>query len=101
MINDYWVNSIKFKINGDLILQIDLEFFKYEILINVSDSLMNRFRLIIIESHGLDKLWSKSFSRFASSAFEKLLQTNSCVHIHSNNSAKPFKRQESIIPNTM
>ena len=52
----------------------------------MSDSLISRFRIMVVEIHYLDRLWEPLFFNFASAVFEKILQTHVCVHIHPNNS---------------
>ena len=66
---------------GDLIMQINIEGFEYEVLDFASKELINRFRIIVIEFHGL-----YLFERLKKGVFRKLLSTHVCVHIHPNNS---------------
>jgi hypothetical protein len=82
---DDWVVSSLPGSQSDLILQIDTEGYEYETFLGMSDSLMRRFRIIIAEFHSLDQLWNRPFFRLASRAFEKILQSHTCVHIHPNN----------------
>ena len=42
------------------------------------------------EFHGLGQLWNLPFFRLASHAFDKILQTHACVHIHPNNCCAPL-----------
>ena len=64
---------------------MDIEGYEYVTLINTPDELLKRFRIIIIEFHDLEKLWHKGYYHFVSQAFEKILKTHTCVHIHPNN----------------
>ena len=83
---DDWVRSAELKSeNSDLLLQMDIEGAEYETLTSVSTSLMQRFRIIVVEFHFLDQIWNKHFYRTASAVFEKILSTHACVHIHPNN----------------
>lgn len=82
---DKWVNSFCLKENEDLLLQMDIEGGEYYSLINMSDSLLKRFRILVIEFHSLEDLWNPHFFNLAESAFDKILQTHTCVHIHPNN----------------
>ncbi|MFC2080678.1 hypothetical protein ACFLR8_00535 [Bacteroidota bacterium] len=82
---DEWVNSSWLNEDEDLILQMDIEGGEYLSLINTSDSLMKRFRILVIEFHFLQDLWNPHFFEFAEVVFDKILQTHSCVHIHPNN----------------
>jgi len=95
---DNWVNSSIADDKSDLILQIDVEGYEYEIFLSCSNELMNRFRIIIAEFHDLDQLWNKPFFQIASSGFEKILQTHTCVHIHPNNYYPIYKKYGLKIP---
>ena len=81
---DAWVESTEESSHGDLILQMDIEGSEYEVLLNLSEDLQSRFRIFVIEFHGLHWLWSKPFFDLASRAIDKLLQTHVCVHNHPN-----------------
>jgi hypothetical protein len=71
--------------NTDLLLQMDIEGFEYEVLLAASDSLLQRFRIMVIEFHQLDQLWNRPWFELAGRVFDKLLQTHVCVHLHPNN----------------
>ncbi len=98
---DEWVNKEDGKNQGDLLLQIDIEGFEYEVFLAMTDELIKRFRIIVVEFHNLDQLWNKPFFLLASSAFKKILQTHSCVHIHPNNSNEPLTYRGVTIQQTM
>jgi hypothetical protein len=80
-----WVSSRLDNQNSDLLLQMDIEGAEYVSVLNMSDDLMDRFRIIIIEFHNLDKLWNHFYFNIISKTFEKLLRNHTCVHIHPNN----------------
>ena len=83
---DAWANSLSLNEHEDLLLQMDIEGAEYMALMNISDSLLSRFRIIVIEFHSLQFLWTPYFFDSANAVFNKLLQTHTCVHIHPNNS---------------
>lgn len=95
---DEWVANSPVQSQSDLILQIDIEGFEYESFLAMSDGLMRRFRIIVGEFHQLNQLWNRPFFSLASSAFEKILQTHVCVHIHPNNDVPVFDRWGLAIP---
>lgn len=82
---DEWVDSAKIDKNSDLLLQMDIEGAEYFTILNLSDSILNRFRIIIIEFHELQNLWNNGFYALAIEVFNKILQTHTCIHIHPNN----------------
>jgi hypothetical protein len=64
---------------------MDIEGGEYAALINMSDSLMRRFRIMVIEFHDLHHLWNPHYFDLNKTVFDKILQTHICVHIHPNN----------------
>lgn len=82
---DEWVNSFLLKEDEDLLLQMDIEGGEYYSLINLSDSLLKRFRILVIEFHTLEDFWNPHFFNLAEVVFNKILQSHTCVHIHPNN----------------
>lgn len=80
-------NWTKNKVNDgdDLLLQMDIEGAEYNAFISMSDSLISSFRIMVIEFHDLQRIWSKFSFDVISNVFKKILQTHICVHIHPNN----------------
>jgi hypothetical protein len=98
---DGWVAASVTEPDSDLLLQIDVEGYEYEVFLSASDALMRRFRVIVGEFHALDELWGLQFFKLAGRAFEKILQTHSCVHIHPNNFCGSFTKDGLEIPRVM
>lgn len=98
---DSWVSEKSENSTSELILQIDIEGAEYEVFINASEELMNRFRIIVVEFHNLDYLFDSAFFGVAKSAFEKILRKHSCVHIHPNNTGGVLNSSGIGIPMTM
>lgn len=98
---DQWVNASPLENDAELLLQIDIDGYEYEVFLSASEVLMRRFRIIVAEFHDLDQLWNKPFFNVASRAFEKILQTHVCVHIHPNNSGYCMRKQGIDIPSVM
>ena len=95
---DDWVAGSGVRADSDLMLQIDIEGFEYEVLLAASDPLMRRFRVIVAEFHWLDQFWNEPFFGLAARVFEKILQTHACVHIHPNNSSRLMRKRGLAIP---
>jgi hypothetical protein len=98
MTMDDWVRSSLPGCQGDLLLQIDTDGYEYETFLGMSDPLLRRFRIIAAEFHDLDQLWNQPFFRLATRAFDKILQTHSCMHIHPNNCGGTLERDGLVIP---
>lgn len=82
---DDWVSQSLPGSKEDLLLQIDIEGIDYETFFSISPKLMQRFRIIVVEFHHLNSLWSLPYYRMISRVFDKILQHHACVHLHPNN----------------
>ena len=83
---DHWVNnSISKLLSDDILIQMDIEGYEYEVILNMSEALINRTRIFIVEFHNLQHIWNKQFFQIINSAINKILQNHLCVHIHPNN----------------
>ncbi|MEM9251236.1 MAG: hypothetical protein AAGB29_02700 [Planctomycetota bacterium] len=86
---------------GDLLLQMDIEGYEYEVFLHAPRSILNRFRVIVCELHAIDQWWHAPYFSVVSRAIEKMLQTHTCVHIHPNNMLKPVVVQGVAMPTYM
>jgi hypothetical protein len=80
-----WVTSAQIEETRDLLLQMDIEGYEYEVLKATSVETLNKFRIIIIEFHMLTSLGYPYYYQRTKKALEKLLLNHTCVHIHPNN----------------
>lgn len=98
---DDWVSTSLPGTSSDLVLQIDIEGYEYEVFLSASEALMRRFRIIVVEFHHLDQLWNKFFFDLAKRAFDKIQKFHSCVHIHPNNCCGVMEKDGIEIPRVM
>ena len=98
---DDWVGASLKTSTSDLLLQMDIEGAEYETILATSPGLMQRFRVIVVEFHQVQFLWSHPFFQIASRAFEKILQTHTCVHIHPNNCCGSVVKGDIQLPRVM
>lgn len=80
-----WINDSIGADNNNLFLQMDIEGHEYDVLIKEDLSILNRFIGMIIEFHGLQKIFSRFPFKMISSVFSKILESFYIVHIHPNN----------------
>ncbi|MBC7981240.1 MAG: FkbM family methyltransferase [Armatimonadetes bacterium] len=73
---------------NDLLLQMDIEGYEYDVILNTSSQILQRFRIIVIEFHDLEHMLDKLGFFLINSTFAKLLQDFEIVHIHPNNIKK-------------
>jgi hypothetical protein len=95
-----WVKS-KVNNNNKLLLQMDIEGSEIKVLYQASESLLKRFKCIIIEFHNFSDLINNIGINIYLEIFEKLLRTHCIVHIHPNNASKPILINGILIPNYM
>ena len=92
-----WVNR-NAPSSNDLILQMDIEGSEYAVILESDDSLLKRFRILVIEFHNLEDLWQERGYQVIRLSFLKLLKHFEIVHIHPNNKVKPLAQQGVEIP---
>jgi hypothetical protein len=71
---------------SDLLLQMDIEGAEYRNFLNVSDATLSRFRIIVVELHGLAQLADPCFLRGVfTPSISRLTRGFQVVHAHANN----------------
>jgi hypothetical protein len=98
---DAWTAAHPETCGGDILLKLDVEGAEYETILAASDALLARCRVIVIECHRLDHLWSGPFYSIVARAFDKLLVNHACVHIHPNNADGMLRHRGLDVPPTM
>ena len=91
-----WVDSVGE--DSDLLLQMDIEGGEYDVITLTDSDFFKKFRIMVIEFHDLDQLFTSSGFRSISSVFDKLLKNFMIVHVHPNNRVKEFKYKSYTIP---
>ena len=96
-----WKDKYLSQYTGDLFLQMDIEGAEYEVILNTPSSLLNQFRIAVIEFHSLSRLFDPFTFRLFSACFEKLLEHFYVAHLHPNNFCGSTKIGEIEIPEIM
>jgi hypothetical protein len=86
---------------GDLILQMDIEGSEYEVILSLPDSLLDQFRIVVIEFHNLDRLFDPFAFRLISSCFKRLCGSFHVAHIHPNSQDGSLRCGDLEIPRSM
>ena len=97
---DDWIDQ-KAPGNGDLLLQMDIEGSEWPVLLNVTDANLRRFRIIILETHDMERIMDKHAFVIISSVFRRLLHYFDVVHIHPNNYGGAVKCGSLTIPRSL
>ncbi|MEF2553993.1 FkbM family methyltransferase [Aurantimonas sp. A2-1-M11] len=98
---DTLCSHIDAECSGDRILQMDIEGAEYRVLLDTSDEVLRSFRIMLIEFHNIDRLFSAFPFKLISATFRKLLRHHHIVHIHPNNVCPPRVRHGISIPPVM
>jgi hypothetical protein len=94
---DTWVNTCA-PPGGDLILQMDIEGAEWPVLRNVNDEVLKRFRIVVLELHGLERLIQKDGFESIFAVLDRLLRQFHVVHSHPNNRHEPVCVKGLTIP---
>jgi methyltransferase FkbM-like protein len=96
-----WKDKYLKDYTGDLILQMDIEGYEYEVILGMPDHLLDQFRIIIVEFHGVDRIFDNVMLPLMNACFAKLLQRFYVAHIHANNAGEVVRRADMVIPSLM
>lgn len=94
---DAWVGKFS-PGSGDLLLQMDIEGAEYDVISAIEPTMLERFRIIVIEFHGLDRILDPDFHRELDSALSKLNRNHVPCHFHPNNAAPYFQLFGQTLP---
>lgn len=87
---DRWVNA-RANDASDLLLQMDIEGAEVRNLLATSDAVLQRFRIIVLELHGLASIKDHAqFDQGVGALLNKLGEFFICVHAHPNNCCGEF-----------
>ncbi|WP_170311764.1 FkbM family methyltransferase [Sulfitobacter sabulilitoris] len=75
--------------DGDLLLQMDIEGAEYDTLAAASDATLARFRIIVLELHGLDRVAHPAMNKTIGGLLERLNRHFVLCHVHPNNYYPP------------
>lgn len=81
---DDWVRR-KGPASGDLLLQMDIEGHEWPVLLSMSEQLLTRFRIMVLEIHGLPDAFNSSALEMFDSCMMRLNRHFHVVHSHVNN----------------
>ena len=83
--------------SNNLILQMDIEGAEYDILSRVPNGILEKFRIILIEFHDLNKIFNREYFEKFKHTFEKLEKSHTICHLHCNNSAPYILFDDTVI----
>jgi hypothetical protein len=95
-----WVTT-NVETDNDLILQMDIEGSEFPVIFDSPLNVLSKFRILVIEFHQMQQLFSKDVYPHIRAAFLKLKQNFSVVHIHPNNAESIVSCGEFDVPPTI
>ena len=96
-----WVVANSLEQERNFLLQMDIEGWEYNNLLYVSDDVLAKFDVLVIEFHRFNDLCLKSVFPFFNLLFQRLLQHYIPVHLHPNNQAGYVKCHDLLVPELM
>lgn len=96
---DRWVESASPV--GDLVMQMDVEGSEYEVLLGASDDVLRRFRIMVLELHGVHRILSRVGIQQIRSLLYRLSVNFVVAHVHPNNCCPTVKLGELEIPDVV
>ncbi|SDQ94595.1 FkbM family methyltransferase [Pseudovibrio sp. Tun.PSC04-5.I4] len=71
--------------DDEMLLQMDIEGAEYDVFIETDIDILKKFRSMIVEFHGLDRLFDRNYISVMTAIFEKIYKGFSIAHVHPNN----------------
>lgn len=84
-INDWIEDKRKIIKENNLILQIDVEGYEYEIINSILESNLDQIKILVIEFHDLEYSGNRTIYQIIDSTMNKILKKFDVAHIHANN----------------
>ena len=91
-----WINE-KAPKSSNLLLQMDIEGAEYDILSIIPKSILDRFRIILIEFHDFNKIFNREYFEKFKNTFKNLGKSHTICHIHCNNTLPYLTFRDTVI----
>ena len=95
---DWVLSTPDYYSDGDLLLQMDIEGAEYTTLLCAPSTVLNKFRIIVVEIHNVQTWFNPLAMGVVEAFFEKLLENFNVVHIHPNNNCSFIQYDEVFFP---
>ena len=89
------LNANKLKNSKDMILKMDIEGAEWDVLPNLSEDILSKFRQIVFELHGMTRI-SPFFQKKVHASLTNLNKTHQLVHVHANNCGMHVNINENV-----
>ena len=95
-----WVKNQNI-IDDNLICQIDIEGDEYNLVLDTSNEVFKKFKVLVIEFHNLHKINDEIVYNFYINVFKKILENFNICHIHVNNAENQTKIRGIKVPHLL
>jgi hypothetical protein len=93
------IEGLKIDLSRDLMLQMDIEGAEYEVLFSMPETLLKRFRILIIEFHYSERFKNRElFEAYFAKVFDRLNAYFEVLHFHPNNCCGVWEYREHSLP---
>jgi hypothetical protein len=82
----------------NLVLQMDIEGSEWAVLTHAPESILTKFRIVVVEFHNLHRIFNSEGLASANLALTKLLQFFEIVHLHPNNGGGYIRFRNKQVP---
>lgn len=96
-----WIEQYLGQYDEDLLLQMDIEGSEYEVFIELQRRDLRRFRIMVVEFHGLHGLFDRSRVGVIGCVLRKIAHDFHVVHLHPNNFAPMLGKGGLEVPDVM
>ena len=97
-----WVaDSLPKDFKDDLILQMDIEGAEYETLLATPYSILEKFRIMVVEFHAFHNLDNREYYNLVNATIEKIRESFEPVHLHANNFEKVTNVNGVLMPSVI
>ena len=84
-LNQWMERKPEYGLDGDFLLQMDMEGGEYAALLSLDESKLKRFRIIVMEFHYIEHWGDPALFGLVKAVFTKLLKWFHVIHFHPNN----------------
>jgi hypothetical protein len=96
-----WKDKYLQDYSRDLLLQMDIEGYEYEVILSTPIEVLSTFRIMVIEFHYVHKMFDPLIYILYNSCFERILQHFHVAHIHPNNCCGSVRKGPIEVPRVL
>lgn len=99
--SDWVASKVDLDQPGDMLLQMDIEGSEFDAFITTDSAIWQRFRIILLELHFMDRIFARGFDGLYAAMFAKLTRDHHVVHLHPNNCCGEVDFNGIVVPKVL